>query len=108
MKAESGSLIFIKDEHDPLKRRPFICVHVFTNNAKVPYNWWVIPITSKNTIGLDNLVEIKHQRLSTISWAKINDLHSIKWNDDYEIAQRKFAKRYIKDVKDKIVALLSI
>jgi hypothetical protein len=107
IKAEIGSLIFIKDKLEPEKRRPFICIAIFTNKAKVPYNWWMLPITSKNTIGLENLVEVKHPKLSVISFVKINDLQSVKWDDSYEVAKKKFAKKYIVDIKNKICSLLN-
>lgn len=107
MKGEIGSLIFIKDEHDSEKRRPHICVAVFKNNAGVPYNWWVIPITSKSTIGIDNLVEVKHQKLKMVSYAKINDLHSIKWEESYETSKKKFAKKYTMEIINKICMFIN-
>lgn len=106
--ATVGSLLFIQDPIEPIKKRPFICIAVFTNTAGVPYNWWLLPITSKVTIGMSNLVEVKHKRLSAISYAKINDLQSMKWEDHYEVAQVKFAKKYVKDIAKRINSLLTI
>lgn len=104
--ATVGSLLFIQDPIEPLKKRPFICIAVFCNNAGVPYNWWLLPITSKSTIGMGNLVEVKHRQLRAISYAKLNDLQSVKWEDHYEVAPTKFAKKYNKDIAERIINLL--
>jgi len=95
MKAEIGSLLFITDKNDSNKKRPHICIHVFTNKAGIPYNWLLLPITSAIAVGIDNLVEVKHQKLHSASFAKLNNIESVAWNDDIEVSKRKFAKRYV-------------
>lgn len=101
-KAEVGSLLFIKDKNDTSKKRPYICIHVFTNTAGVPYDWLIVPITSTDKVGVENLVEVAHTKLCTKSYAKINNLESISWNEDIEVSKRKFMPQYIKDVTDKL------
>jgi mRNA-degrading endonuclease toxin of MazEF toxin-antitoxin module len=83
--AEAGSLIFIQEQD---KRRPYLCIKVFTNNAGVPYNWLVLPVTSKNTVGEDNLYKIEHPKLSKESYVKLNNLKTIPWNEGYEVKQK--------------------
>ncbi len=95
MKAEIGSLLFIQDKNDPSKKRPHICIHVFTNTEGVPYNWLLLPITSTTVVGKDNLVEVKHQKLHSSSYAKLNNIESVAWSDGIEVSKRKFAKRYV-------------
>jgi len=107
MKADVGNLLFIKDKIDANKRRPFMCMHVFTNKAGVPYNWLIVPITSKDSVGQENLVEITHVKLATKSYAKINNLECISWNDDIEIATKKFAKECTNAVSDKLGSLFT-
>lgn len=103
MKADIGSLLFIKDKIDESKKRPFVCVHIFSNNAGVPYNWLILPITSKDSVGKDNLVEISHAKLgSTKSYAKLNNMTSIPWDDEIEVSKRKFAKKHIRSVQDRL------
>lgn len=102
MKAEVGSLLFIKDENDETKKRPFICVHVFRNDAGVPYDWLVIPITSTSTVGMNNLALVTHQKLTSTSYAKINNVKSISWSDEIEVARTKFREQYVRDVTDKL------
>ena len=103
MKAEVGSLLFIKDKNDENKKRPCMCIHVFTNNANVPYNWLIVPITSTNKVGSDNLVEVTHIKLcSEKSYAKLNNIESISWNDEIEIAKKKFSAESVRDVTNKL------
>lgn len=103
MKAEVGSLLFLKDRNDENKKRPCMCIHVFSNNAGVPYNWLIVPITSTNTVGTDNLVEVQHGKLcSVVSYAKLSNIESISWNDEIEVAKAKFLPQSVKDVTDKL------
>lgn len=102
MKAEIGSLLFIKDKNDENKKRPCMCIHVFTNNASVPYNWLIVPITSTDKVGSDNLVEVTHGKLSARSYAKLNNIESISWNDEIEVAKRKFSAESVRDVTNKL------
>lgn len=102
MKAEIGSLLFIQDKNDTSKKRPHICIHVFTNRAGVPYNWLLLPITSKTMVGTDNLIEVKHQKLHSISYAKLNNIESVSWSDDIEISKRKFAKKYVDQCRTRL------
>lgn len=106
MKADEGALLFIEDKLDATKKRPFMCVHVFRNKAGVPYNWLVLPITSKDSVGKDNLVEVGHDKLGKAqSYAKLNNIESISWNDKIEISSKKFAKKYSELVKDRLGAI---
>ncbi len=107
MKAETGSLLFIKDRNDATKKRPYMCIHVFTNKAQVPYDWLIVPITSKDCVGPDNLVEIKHEKLGLKSYAKINNIESISWSDEIEVAKVKFSNKYVKDVTNKLGNILN-
>ncbi len=106
MKAKVGSLLFIKDKNNATKKRPFMCIHVFTNTAGVPYDWLVVPITSKECVGTNNLVEVGHTKLSAKSYAKINNIESISWNDEIEVANEKVMPRYVKEVTDKLGNIL--
>lgn len=106
MKAEVGSLLFIKDKNDSSKKRPYICLHVFTNRAGVPYDWLVVPITSTDSVGNENLVEVAHPKLSVPSYAKLNNIESISWNDEIEIAKKKFDAIYVRDVTEKLGNIL--
>lgn len=107
MKADIGSLLFIEDKHDNNKKRPHICIHVFTNKAGVPYNWLILPITSNNTVGENNLIEVKHRKLNSISFAKINNIKTIPWSDDIEVARMGFAKKYVAAIVEKINCCLT-
>lgn len=104
MKADVGALLFIEDKLDATKKRPCMCVHVFKNTVGIPYNWLVVPITSKDSVGKDNLVAVEHKKLSnSVSYAKINNLESIAWNDEkIEVATVKFDTVYTQGVKDKL------
>lgn len=97
MKAEKGSLLFIRD-FESAKKRPYICVHVFTNTAGVAYDWLVIPITSTVCVGMSNLILVRHSKLSTTSYAKISNVRSISWNDEIELSKIKFDPLYVRDV----------
>ncbi len=103
MKGKAGSLFFIKDKNDATKKRPYMCIHVFTNTAGIPYNWLVVPITSIDTVGSDNLVEVAHDKLSCKSYAKLNNIESISWNSkEIEVAKKLFTQQYVRDVTDKL------
>lgn len=102
MKAEVGSLLFIEDKNDPIKKRPCMCIHIFKNTAGIPYNWLIVPITSTDKVGSDNLVEVQHCKLSARSYAKLNNIESISSNDKIEVARRKFEPQCVKDVTDKL------
>lgn len=105
-KADVGSLLFIKDELEAEKTRPFICVHIFANSKGVPYDWLVMPITSNDGVGQDNLVEVKHSKLASKSYAKINNMKCIPWNDEIEVSSRKFRKQYVKEIRVKLNNIL--
>jgi mRNA-degrading endonuclease toxin of MazEF toxin-antitoxin module len=107
LKAEIGSLLFIKDKNDTSKKRPYICIHIFTNKVGVPYDWLIVPITSTDNVGMDNLVQIEHSKLCCKSYAKINNIESISWNEEIEVAKKKFESIYIKDVTDKLKEILT-
>lgn len=83
--AEEGSLIFIQEGS---KRRPHICIKVYRNNAGVPYNWLVLPITSCKTVGDNNLFKVDHPKLNKISYAKLNNMRTIVWDDSYEVKNK--------------------
>lgn len=106
MSAEIGSLLFIKDTNDATKKRPYICIRVFRNNANVPYDWLVVPITSKKVIREEYLVSISHPKLNQVSYAKINNITSISWNNEIEVAKVKFSDETVRDVQEKIIFLL--
>ena len=107
MKADVGSLLFIQDKIDSNKKRPHICIHVFTNDAGIPYNWLVLPITSIDTVGKGNLVEVKHRKLKSTSYAKLNNIISIPWNDNIEVAKVNFAKKYAREVTSRLACCLT-
>ncbi len=103
MTADVGNLLFIEDKNDSTKKRPYICLHVFHNEAGIPYNWLVLPITSTKTVGIENLVEVKHHKLnSASSYAKLNNIETIPWSDDIEISKRKFNKKYLTGIIKKL------
>lgn len=108
MKASIGSLLFIADKNDKIKKRPFICMYVFTNNAGVPYDWLVIPITSTTSVGDDNLVEVTHPKLGLKSYAKINNIESISWSKKIEVAKCKFDDENVGDVMRKLNKIFKI
>jgi len=106
MSAEIGSLLFIKDTNDATKKRPFMCIQVFRNKAGIIYDWLVIPITSKNVIREEYLVSILHPKLNQISFAKLNNITSISWSNEIEVAKVKFEDKYVRDVQERIIFLL--
>ena len=106
MSAEIGSLLFIKDTNDATKKRPFMCIRVFRNNANIAYDWLVVPITTKDVIKASYLVKIQHPKLNQISYAKLNNITSISWNKEIEVAKIKFEDKYVKDVQERIIFLL--
>lgn len=103
MKAEVGSLLFIQDKTNPAKKRPYICIHVFTNKVGVEYDWLIVPITSTSTVGDDNLVEVRHKKLTMKSYAKISNVESISWvSRKIEVAKQKFEQQHVRDVQEKL------
>lgn len=106
MSAEIGSLLFIRDTNDATKKRPFMCVRVFRNNANIAYDWLVVPITTKSVIPAEYLVEITHPKLNQVSYAKLNNITSISWQKEIEVAKCKFEDKYVRDVQEKIIFLL--
>jgi mRNA-degrading endonuclease toxin of MazEF toxin-antitoxin module len=106
MKADVGNLLFIEDKNDSAKKRPFMVLHVFNNTAGVPYDWLVVPITSSDSVGPENLVEVTHVKLACKSYAKLNNMETISWSDEIEVAKRKFAKKHIKNVQDRLGEIL--
>jgi mRNA-degrading endonuclease toxin of MazEF toxin-antitoxin module len=106
MKADIGSLLFIK-ETNSAKKRPYMCVYVFKNTAGVPYDWLVVPITSTDSVGMTNLIPVKHAKLNSIeSYAKLNNIRSISWSDEIEVAKVKFDSSYVRDVSVKLGNIL--
>lgn len=101
MNADVGSLLFILDP-DTGKRRPHVCVHVFKNNAGVKYDWLVLPITSTGTVGNRNLVSLEHKKLKKNSFAKLNNITTIKADSEIEIAEDKFDVKYIESIKSRL------
>ena len=77
------SLIFLTDENG--KERPYICLAVFRNEANVIYNYLIIPITSKTTVGLDNLVKVKNIKLNDTSYAKLCNIKTIAAEECFKI-----------------------
>ena len=98
MNADVGNLLFILDK-DTGKKRPHVCIHVFTNNAGVKYDWLVLPITSAGTVGNRNLVCIKHKKLKKLSFAKLNNLTTIKADESIEIAEEKVDFENIESIR---------
>lgn len=98
MNADVGSLLFILDK-DTGKKRPHVCIHVFKNNAGVKYDWLVLPITSTGTVGNKNLVAIKHKKLKKESFAKLNNLLTIKADDSIEIAEETVSLENIESIR---------
>lgn len=98
MNADVGSLLFIKDK-DTKKRRPHICVGVFTNRAGVRYDWLVLPITSTDTVGDANLVPVSHRKLKKNSFAKLNNIKTIKADEEIEVATDLFSEECINLIK---------
>lgn len=80
---------------------------MFSNEAGVPYDWLVMPITSHDSVGAENLVEVAHVKLASTSYAKINNMKCISWSDKIELASKKFKKQYIKDILAKLKKILS-
>lgn len=105
MQADVGSLLFIPDPMNG-KKRPHICVSVFRNESGVPYNWLVVPITSTVTVGAHNLVEVMHPKLHKLSYAKLNNLTSIKANALIEVAKKHFTDDYLHKVAVRIKELI--
>lgn len=105
-KAKQGDLLFIKDPINN-KKRPYMCIHVFTNKANVPYDWLIIPITSKVSVGFKNLIKITHPKLSLASYAKISNIESISWNDEIEVAKTSFSLQSVRDVTSKLQNILN-
>lgn len=105
MRADVGSLLFIPDPKGS-KKRPHICIKVFTNLAGVPYDWLVIPITSTVTVGMDNLMEVEHPKLSLKSYAKINNITCVKASDKIEVAKMSFSKDCVKSIAVRIKELI--
>lgn len=105
--ASVGSLVLKLDKAG--KKRPFVCIHVFQNKAKIPYNWLFIPVTSKGTIGDDNLVKIKHMVLRNPVYAKINNMVIFNEDEveDSEEVKYKIKKKYIRLIINKIIKTLS-
>jgi hypothetical protein len=83
-----GTIIF-KQNID--KVRPYICIHVYKNKAGIPYNWLIIPVTTSNKVGVDNLVKIKHDILKD-SYVKINNMTTIQIED---IKHIKISKHHL-------------
>lgn len=105
MQADVGSLLFIPDPMNG-KKRPHMCVSVFRNEGGVPYNWLVVPITSAVTVGVHNLVEVSHPKLSKHSYAKLNNLTSIIGNSNIEVAKKQFTNDYLLKVAVRIKELI--
>lgn len=102
--AEEGNLIFIKEKD---KKRPYICVKVFRNNAGVPYNWLVLPITSSGAVGKNNLFPIEHPKLKKVSFVKLNNIQTISWDNDFE-TRPKIKINILNQLVDRICKSLKI
>ena len=101
---EKRSLIFLKNTIDQ-KRRPYICIAVFKNNAGVHYNYLVVPLTTKTTIGLSNLVLVKHHKLKQESYAKLCNIVTIS-ADDIEEIHGKLNIRYFRKITSKLKSII--
>lgn len=101
MNADVGNLLFILDESTG-KKRPHVCIAVFTNSAGVRYDWLVVPITSVATVGDENLVQIRHSKLKKDSFAKLNNITTIKAGKGIEIASIPFEEEYVQLVKGRL------
>lgn len=106
MSAEVGSLLFITDINDKTKKRPFMCIRVFRNNANIPYDWLVVPISSKSVMREEHRVQLTHPKLNQVSYAKLNNITSISWQKEIEVAEVKFSDKQVRDVQEKIIFLL--
>lgn len=91
---ETRDIFYINEDE---KKRPYICILVFTNDANIAYNYLVIPITSKKTIGMKNLVRIKNVNLKSPSYAKLSNIKSIRADSEYEKTS-KISKKYYKKI----------
>lgn len=105
MNAEVGNLLFITDEETG-KRRPNICIKVFTNSAGIRYDWLIVPITSQPTMGDENLIEVRHPKLKKNSFAKINNIKTIRAGKGIGVSPVPFEEEYVQLVKEKIRFLL--
>lgn len=99
MNADVGSLLFITDRNTR-KRRPHVCIGVFTNNAGIKYDWLVLPITSMCTVGDENLIHVTHKKLKKNSFAKLNNIKTIVADEDnIEVAKELFDPEQIELIK---------
>ena len=97
---EKRSLIYLKNSLDQ-KKRPHICIAVFKNNAGIPYNYMVIPLTTKKTVGFQNLVFVRHNKLKQDSYAKICNIFTVNADEICEI-HGKISIRYYKRITSKL------
>ena len=105
MNATAGSLIYITDPKDG-KKRPHMCICVFTNNAGIKYDWLVVPITSTTTIGANNLVKVEHPKLKIPSYAKINNVRTVTTEDSFDVSTILFDEVFLKEVTTKLQFVL--
>lgn len=103
-KVEVGSLLYLKDLRTN-KNRPYVCIHIFKNNARVAYDWLVVPITSKNKVGVNNLVEIHHPKLFKKSYAKLSNILSIPCSSEIKVSSTKFDGATVRDVISKLKSI---
>lgn len=101
---EVGTIIF---KYDRGKVRPFVCIHMYTNNAGVIYDYLIAPITSSNKLGNDNLIRIDHEILKK-SYVKINNIQTISEDslDGIKISKFKLDKENVRCVIIKIIKTL--
>lgn len=106
MSAEVGSLIYIADNAG--KRRPHICIWVFTNSAGVKYDWLVLPITSTKTVGDKNLIKVEHPKLKLPSYAKLNNIKTITNEEIVEVSNKTFDKLFVDEIASKLQFIFNI
>ena len=112
VKGFTGKLLYKREElledAEKPKRRPYMSITVFYNNAGVPYDYLLVPITSVKTVGSKNLVKIDHPKLKKDSYCKLNNLFIVPAVDivKYDICDVPFEDHIIDAVTDKLRELI--
>ncbi len=58
--------------------RPNLVLKAFCNSAGICYDYLIAPISSKDTVGKDNIYPIEHERLKVPSFVKLSNLMTVK------------------------------
>lgn len=112
VKSFTGKLLYKREElledAEKNKRRPYMCINVFSNNAGVPYDYLLAPITSTKTVGNKNLVKIDHPKLKKDSYCKLNNIFIVpaEQMSNYDASEILFDEDIINSVVDKLRELL--